>query len=102
MLSHTVGLPFMLKVFISIILIALPGFFMGMPFPTGLKLTDRIDKANVPWAWGINACISVISTAPAALIAVEFGFKTVLIVSVSAYIIAFFSNFLIRNSTALD
>ena len=92
-LSSTVGLPIIIKILLAAVIIALPSFFMGMPFPLGLKIVDSIKKSNVPWAWGINGCISVISASIAAIIAVEMGFKTVMLFAALAYGVAFLSNF---------
>jgi len=49
----------------------------------------------VPWAWGINGCVSVISATLAAIIAIEMGFMVVLLFAALAYGIAFLSNFFI-------
>ena len=61
------------------------GFFMGMPFPTGIKLLERYNAGIIPWAWCINGCSSVISSVLVILIALSFGFKITLILSAVAY-----------------
>ena len=94
-LSGTVGLSVILKIVLTIMIIALPSFFMGMPFPVGLKIVDHIKKSNVPWAWGINGCVSVISTSLAAITAVEMGFMAMMLFAALAYGIAFLSNLLL-------
>ena len=66
---------------------------MGMPFPIGLKIVNADKKSNVPWAWGINGCVSVFSVSLAAIIAVETGFIAVMLFAALAYGIAFLSNF---------
>ncbi|MBL4752912.1 MAG: hypothetical protein JKY52_04825 [Flavobacteriales bacterium] len=93
-LSSTVGLHISTKIGLTCALIALPSFFMGMPFPIGLKAVNIISTSDVPWAWGINGCVSVVSTTLAVIIAVEFGFTVVMLFSAAAYTIAFLSNFL--------
>ncbi len=95
-LSSTVGLPLIVKILPAVVIIALPSFFMGMPFPIGLKIVDAGKKSNVPWAWGINGCVSVISVSLAVIIAVEIGFKAVMLFAALAYGIAFLSNFFIN------
>ena len=95
-LSSTVGLPFFMKILLAGGIIAIPSFFMGMPFPIGLKIVNAFKKSNVPWAWGINGCVSVISTSLAAIIAVEIGFMAVMLFAALAYGIAFLSNFFIN------
>jgi len=96
-LSSTVGLPISIRILLSIVIIALPAFFMGMPFPLGLKIVDAIKKSDVPWAWGINGCVSVISVSLAAIIAVEMGFMALMLFAALAYGIAFFTNLFIST-----
>jgi len=68
-----VGLPDLIKIIISLGLIAPVAFFMGMPFPLGLGRLTRKKSDLVPWAWGINGCASVISSVLATVIAVSWG-----------------------------
>ena len=93
-LAETEGWAIGAKLLITALTIGLPGFFMGMPFPMGLQLVDKKQEQQVPWAWGINGCVSVISTSLATVIAVEFGFTAVLLLAAGAYLLAFFSVFL--------
>ena len=67
------------------LLIAPLAFAMGMPLPLGIaSLPQRL----VPWAWGINACASVVSAPLATLLAVHFGFQAVLWSAIAIYAIA--------------
>lgn len=86
-LQNITGLFIGLKLGISLIIIAIPSMLMGMPFPMGLRLLSGIEEKNIPWAWGINGCMSVISAALATLLAVEAGFTVVMIVAAFAYAI---------------
>jgi hypothetical protein len=79
-----------LRIFIAILLIAPLAFFMGMPFPTALSSLDKYDRRFIPWAWGINGCASVISAVLASLLALHFGFTTVIILAVFLYIAILF------------
>lgn len=88
LLDQTVGWPVWGKVLLTIFTIGIPAFFMGMPFPMGLQLVNSKHQSQVPWAWGINGCVSVISTLLAAFIAVEIGFKAVLIWAATAYVLS--------------
>jgi hypothetical protein len=47
----------------------------------------------VPWAWGINGCLSVLSTALATIIAVEAGFTAVFLLAAAAYVTAALAKF---------
>ena len=88
-LRETIHLPLFHKIFIVLVLIAPLAFFMGMPFPQGLSSLSKINPQVIPWAWGINGCVSVFSTALATIIAVEMGFTWVMLLAALAYSFAF-------------
>lgn len=81
LIKTTINLPFIFKILVSVLIISLPAFFMGMPFPLGLKILDKYNKDMLPWAWGINGFMSVISTVLATIIAVEAGYFGVMILA---------------------
>lgn len=64
------------------------GFLMGMPFPLGIRLLSEKRRGNIPWAWGVNGFLSVISAALATIIATELGFRWVMALAAAAYILA--------------
>jgi len=91
MLQSSIALSTTLKVLISLSLIGIPAFVMGMLFPLGIRLLDHYDSSQIPWAWGINGCLSVISTSLATLIAIESGFRMVLFIASFTYLLAAFA-----------
>ncbi|HSU59051.1 MAG TPA: hypothetical protein VLI55_07040 [Bryobacteraceae bacterium] len=86
-----VALPFPVKVLISVALIAPVGFAMGMPFPTGLSLLERIMPASIRWAWAINSASSVMGSAAAMFLAIYLGLHVTLIIGGLLYLGALFS-----------
>ncbi len=88
-LQNTLSFSRPLKIIISLILIGIPAFFMGMPFPMAVRHLSNNSPALIPWAWGINGCFSVISSALAMFLALEIGFTAVMIGAVICYFIAF-------------
>ncbi|NIN38555.1 MAG: hypothetical protein GTO67_07745 [Gammaproteobacteria bacterium] len=72
----------------SLALIAPLAFFMGMPFPLGLKRLSATAPGFVPWAWGINGFASVVSAVLATLLAIEFGFNVVIVLALLLYSLA--------------
>jgi hypothetical protein len=80
--------PIFLKLLISFILLAPVSFIMGMPFPMGLRRLYIINGRLLPWAWGINGCISVVSTVLATIIAIERGFIWVMLLAALSYSMA--------------
>jgi spermidine synthase len=86
--SACIGLPDTARIAVSLALIAPLAFFMGMPFPLGLKRLSGDAPGFVPWAWGINGFASVVSAVLATLLAVEFGFNAVIVMAIVFYGVA--------------
>jgi hypothetical protein len=70
------------------LLIAPVAFFMGMAFPLGIRRLSNLEPALIPWAWGINGCASVISPILATLLAMELGFRAVMLIALALYCVA--------------
>jgi hypothetical protein len=85
LLLSTIALSQAARVVLALLIIAPAAFVMGMPFPLGIRLLTGTAEAEIPWAWGINGCLSVVSTLLAAVIAVEMGFAWVMILAAFAY-----------------
>lgn len=86
-----------IKLLISLPLVALPAILMGLPFPLGIRALTANAEKNIPWAWGINGCVSVISASLAALLAVEAGFSIVTLVSAIFYAVSMLSVFFFKS-----
>ena len=89
-LQQTVHVNLFLKLLIVILITAPLAFCMGIPFPAGLSHISKMNREVVPWAWGINGCVSVISTALATMVAVEMGFTWVMLFAALAYCLPLF------------
>jgi hypothetical protein len=83
LLSAAIGLPFVIKLFVSGVVLAPLGFLMGMPFPTGLRLVKTVE-----WAWALNAAASVLGSVMAMIIAIHFGLTVTLLCAAAAYLLA--------------
>ncbi|MEN8136726.1 MAG: spermidine synthase-like protein [Thermodesulfobacteriota bacterium] len=77
-----------LRIFTAALAIAPIGFILGMPFPLGLRRLYKEFPEQIPWAWGINGCFSVIGPALATVVAVQSGFQMVYVLAASAYFLA--------------
>jgi spermidine synthase len=86
--AQLVGLPDGIKILLSVMLIAPLAFCMGMPFPIGLNRVADSMPDFVPWAWGINGFASVMSASLATLLAITFGFTTVVLLALLLYVMA--------------
>ena len=97
LLNLGAGYPGIIKLFISLPVVALPAFLMGVPFPLGLRALAASKEKNLPWAWGVNGCVSVISAALAALLAVEVGFASVIMLAAIFYAVSMLSMYLFKG-----
>lgn len=88
MFNYLVHLPVIIKYLISFFIIAPIAFLMGMPFPIGMSLLARHSSNLIPWAWGINGYLSVVSAIAAPLLAMEFGFQVVIVLASMMYMVA--------------
>ncbi len=96
LLRAMVGLPFILKLMISGVLLIPPGFLMGMPFPAGLRALAKSSSlrsewpadSGVEWAWAMNAASSVLGSVLAMIIAIRFGLNVTLSAGAVFYLIA--------------
>jgi SAM-dependent methyltransferase len=76
------------RIALSVALVFPLGLAMGMPFPLGMARLAAAAQRLVPWAWGVNACASVVSAVLATLLAIHLGFNAVLLLAVALYLAA--------------
>jgi spermidine synthase len=104
LLSSLIGLPFVVKLLVSGIVLVPLGFAMGMPFPTGLRTMANTTEVELPaselgdpanlednaveWAWAMNAASSVLGSVLAMVIAIHFGLNVTLACGAAAYALA--------------
>ncbi len=81
------GLPVFLRVVAVVAVIAPIGFLMGVPFARGIAALAP-SAHLVPWAWAANGSASVISGVLASMLAVSFGFSSILLVAAGLYVAA--------------
>jgi hypothetical protein len=86
--SLLIAQPTIIKVIVSVLLIAPLAFCMGMPFPLGLSRLAETGPGLVPWVWGVNGCASVLSAVLASLLAIHFGFTFVILSALALYLLA--------------
>jgi len=74
---------------ICVVLVTLPGILMGIPFPAGLRLLGRTSPLLIPWAWTVNGTASVLAPLLAVMVAMNTGFRWVLLIGAAAYFLAY-------------
>ena len=83
-------LPFSLsaRLVLAVILVFPLGFFMGIPFPRGLRETGRGPLPAPPFYWGLNGILSVIGSVGTVLLALVFGFQVAMLAASGFYLVA--------------
>lgn len=84
-IDHTLGLPFSLRIAVSVALLLPLGFLMGIPFPLAVRVAGERAPTAIPWLWAVNGCASVVSAILAAMLALNGGFSLVMMVGALAY-----------------
>lgn len=88
------------KILISAILVMIQGFFMGMPFPKGIKMLSENKKKNyvIPVMWGLNGVMSVVGSVLSIMLSMEFGFTIAMLAGALLYgLISLKSKYLIAK-----
>ena len=70
----------------TVLLIAPAGFVMGIPFPTGLGLLERLHQPSVRWAWALNAAASVLGSVSALVLALYVGLTVTMQIGALLYL----------------
>ena len=82
---HLMSLTQLARCVIAIIGIAPLGLLMGMPFPTLLSKAGVNSEALVPWAWGVNACATVIGSVLSTIASMILGLSITWLLAMGMY-----------------
>jgi hypothetical protein len=88
MFDALVSLTLILRIIITIVLLAPLAFCMGMPFPTGISMLKNDDSRMVGISWAVNGFFSVIGTVTTMILAMMFGFKIIFFIAGVFYLFA--------------
>jgi predicted membrane-bound spermidine synthase len=77
--------PLALRIAVSVAAIAPLGLLLGMYFPYGIRLTSAWNRDFVAWAWAVNGCLTVVGSVASIILAMTFGFRTVIVLFVVIY-----------------
>ncbi len=88
MVPGQMGLSHVMRGAVAIAAILPLGLLLGMPFPTGLRLAERLGPQLTPWAWCVNACATVLGSVACILAAMVVGFTAVMYAALAVYCIA--------------
>jgi len=82
------GWPFAGRLALTVGTVGTLSFFLGWPFPIGLRETSSRYPSLVPWAWGINGCASVIGAVLGKMIGMSIGLRMTMVVAALLYVSA--------------
>lgn len=88
LLRAMIGLPFSVRVVMSVALIAPLGTLIGFPMPMGLERFHALSPDGVPWAWGVNGIASVLASVLAVAVAIFFGYRIATLLAAGVYTVA--------------
>jgi len=84
----TAGFTLLQRAIATTALVMIPGFFMGMFLPTGIRLVDSSDPQITPWMWNLNSVTSVLGSIIAPSVALLAGLTFDILLAAVIYVIA--------------
>lgn len=88
------------RIICSVLLLAIPGFFMGIPLPVGISIANARGSTNLSaWLWGINGATSVLGSILATTVSLCSGIQTTFIIGIFCYLICLLSYFCLMRSS---
>ncbi len=101
LLTPAIAWPLWIRYGLAFFVILPLGFVMGMFFPLGVRTLSLRLGGAIPWAWAVNASVSVVGSVLAVLIALSYGFTAVLCIAAVAYSLAVVVLFQMMRSRTL-
>jgi hypothetical protein len=72
----------------AVAVLAVPGVFMGMAFPIGMRVASGRAPSLSAWFWGVNGATSVLASVLAIVIALASSISTAFWCGVACYAVA--------------
>lgn len=84
-LHNWLGIPFLIKITVTFIIILPLGTCLGMMFPQGLKKLSAYNNNLIPWAWGLNGYMSTVGSAISIYLSMMVGFNWFILIAAFLY-----------------
>ena len=97
--NWALGWPLGFRFTFAILLLSPLAFFLGWPFPSGLRVMSEKFPGLIPWAWGINGCASVIGAVLGKCLAINMGLKLLMFMAFILYFLAIATFYRLFRST---
>jgi spermidine synthase len=85
LLAAMVDAPLLLKIVVSVLMIAPLGILMGFFFPTGMRLVRATNQVETPWYWALNGVFSVLSSASAVFVSIYISISMNFYIGAACY-----------------
>ena len=86
LLRALIGLPFGVRIALTVLILAPAGLLLGTAMPAGLTRLSGLHPSSVPWAWGVNGVASVLASVLAVVVAITLGFTAVTLLALLCYL----------------
>ena len=86
--AWALGRPFAVRLVLTVVMVGSLSFFLGWPFPIGLRETSGRFASLVPWAWGINGCASVMGAVLGKMISMSVGLRMTMGLAALLYLVS--------------
>jgi hypothetical protein len=87
------------RILLAVAAIAPAAFFMGMPFPSGLRRLEERHPPSLRWAWSLNAAASVMGSVLSVVLAIYLGLRATLLIGGAMYLVALLIIFVTRRDS---
>jgi hypothetical protein len=84
-----IGLPFGVRIAITLGLLCLLGVPLGMPMALGIREIGEANKLQVAWAWACNGAAGVLGTNVCMIVMIYFGMPAVFAIAAACYLLAY-------------
>jgi hypothetical protein len=91
LVERLIVLPTAARFLLTVVMLVPIGLLLGMPFAFGVRLLNLYNPHIVPWAWAVNACMTVIGSILTVILSMNFGFNVVLFAAIVTYFVTFLS-----------
>lgn len=88
LINSVISEEFMVKVAVSVAMLAPIGFLMGMPLPTGMRVLKSNLPTYIPWMWAINGAFSVLGAVLTVVVGILHGASYALGMGILIYLVA--------------
>jgi hypothetical protein len=83
-----IGLPFAVRIAITLGLLFLLGVPLGMPMALGIREIGEANRLHVAWAWACNGAAGVLGTNICMIVMIYFGMPAVFVIGAACYLLA--------------